>query len=243
MKQSQQKQILNLQQQIVTMEQEIEHLYAERRNLVRESESLLQELLHTEEQPFTSSDYQSELDCILNAKAELPKKAKVGCQGVRGAYSHQATDQFFAEPDIQFFVQFEDVFQAVEDGIVEYGILPIENSTAGSVTQVYDLMRKHNFYIIKDTKALIRHNLLTAAETTLDQLTDIYSHPQGLKQCLGLQKQYPNVQFHEYSNTAAAAKFVAEQKNPHLAAIASAKCAQLYNMYTLQKDVDRKSVV
>lgn len=237
MKSNQVKQILNLQQQITAMEKEIEHLYAERKLLVQESDALLSEVLQEKIQTPLGLDYQSELDVILDARAELPKAAKVGCQGVEGAYSHQAADQFFAQPDIQFFDKFEDVFAAVENGIVQYGVLPIENSTAGSVTQVYDLMRKHNFYIIKDTKVLVRHNLLTAVDTAVGQLTDIYSHPQALNQCMKLQEQYPGIQFHEYSNTAAAAKFVAAQNNPHLAAIASEKCARLYHMNQLQKDV------
>lgn len=241
MKQNQLKQILNLQQQIAAMEQEIEHLYGERKLLVQESEGLLQELLQNVEEPVTSADYQSDLDVILKARAELPSQARVACQGVEGSYSHQAADQFFAKPDIQFFDQFEDVFQAVESSAVEYGVLPIENSTAGSVVQVYDLMRKHSFYIIKDTKVLVRHNLLTAAETDLEELTDIYSHPQALSQCQELQEKYRNIRFHEYSNTAVAAKFVAEQKNSHLAAIASAKCAELYNMYFLQRDIQDMS--
>lgn len=237
MTQNQLKQILNLQQQIAAMEQEIEHLYGERKNLVGESEALLQELLQQQEAPVATADYQSELDVILKARAELPAQAKVACQGVEGSYSHQAADQFFAQPDIQFFDQFDDVFQAVESGAVQYGVLPIENSTAGSVVQVYDLMRKHSFYIIKDTKVLVRHNLLTAGETSLDQITDIYSHPQALSQCQGLQETYRNIHFHEFSNTAAAAKFVAEQQNPHWGAIASAKCAELYQMHFLQRDI------
>ena len=194
----------------------------------------------------------SRQSCLLGARGDLPAKiaeaiektphlfpqeAAVACQGVEGAYSHQAADQFFAQPEITFFDKFEDVFAAVEDGVVDYGVLPVENSTAGSVTQVYDLMRKHSFYITKATKVLVRHNLLTAAESTLDEVTDIYSHPQALSQCMALQEQYRDIRFHEYSNTAAAAKFVAQQHDPHLAAIASAKCAELYDMHTLRKDV------
>ena len=237
MRQNQLEQIRNLQMQIAAMEQEIEHLYAERKNLVQESESRLQDLLQTVEEPLSGAGHQSELDMILDARAELPHKARVACQGVEGSFSHQAADQFFAEPDIQFFEQFEDVFRAVETGEVEYGILPIENSTAGSVIPVYDLMRKHNFYIIKDTKVLVRHNLLTAMECALEDITDVYSHPQALSQCQELLEQYPAIRVHEYSNTAAAAKFVAEQRNTRMAAIASAKCAELYDMHLLQKDI------
>ncbi len=237
MRQNQLEQILNLQQQIAAMEQEIEHLYAERKNLMQETTAMLEEVLRQEEQPVASMDYQTELDLILDARAELPCKARVACQGVEGSFSHQAADQFFVEPEIRFFDQFEEVFQAVESGNVDYGVLPIENSTAGSVVQVYDLMRKHNFYIIKDTKVLVRHNLLTVDGSALEGLTDIYSHPQALGQCQILQETHPSIRFHEYSNTAAAAKFVAEQNNPHLGAIASAKCAQLYDLQPLKRDV------
>lgn len=237
MRQNQLDQIRNLQLQIAAMEQEIEHLYAERKNLVQETESRLQDLLQTVEEPMNGSGRQSELDRILDIRAELPDSARVACQGVEGSFSHQAADQFFTAPDIQFFEQFEDVFRAVENGEVEYGILPIENSTAGSVIPVYDLMRKHNFYIIKDTKVLVRHNLLTAMECSIEDITDVYSHPQALSQCQELLEQYPDIRIHEYSNTAAAAKFVAGERNTRMAAIASAKCAELYDLHLLQKDI------
>ena len=237
-KESQRDQIHNLQKQIAAMEREIEQLYAERKNLVMESEYLLMNLLDsTEEQPMNTAAYLSELDTIMLAQAELPEYAKVACQGVEGAYSNQAAEQFFTHPDIQYYTTFEEIFQAVEDGRVDYGVLPIENSTAGSVAQVYDLMRRHNFYIIKDTQVVVRHNLLTAGETSMEQLTDVFSHVQALDQCMKLREQYPHVIFHEYANTAMAAKFVAEENNPHYAALASAKCASLYDMHILKSDV------
>lgn len=237
-KELQKNQIHNLQKQIAAMEHEIEQLYAERKNLVMESEQLLMELLdEAGEQPMQSGAYLSDLDKVMLAQAEMPKHAKVACQGVEGAYSNQAAEQFFEEPEIQYYTQFEEIFQAVEDGRVEYGVLPIENSTAGSVAQVYDLMRRHNFYIIKDTQVAVRHNLLTADETAMEQLTDVFSHVQALDQCMKLREQNPQITFHEYANTAMAAKFVAEEHNPHYAALASAKCARLYDMHVLKSDV------
>ncbi len=237
-KESQREQMHNLQKQIAAMEREIEQLYAERKNLVMESEALLMDLLdETGEHPMQAGVYLTELDQVMLAEAELPKSARVACQGVEGAYSNQAAEQFFDAPEIYYYPQFEDVFRAVENGSVEYGVLPIENSTAGSVAQVYDLMRRHNFYIIKDTKVVVRHNLLTAGETSVEQLTDVYSHVQALDQCMKLREQYKHITFHEYTNTAMAAKFVAEENNPHYGALASSKCAQLYNMHVLQKDV------
>lgn len=236
--QEQQNQIRNIQKQIQGMEKELEQLIAERRALVQECDILMEEMLQqgTESAPYTGV-METELDRLLTAKGTLPKTAKVACQGVEGSYSNQAANQFFDHPEIVFYEQFEDVFHAVENDSVEFGILPIENSTAGSVIQVYDLMVKHNFFIIKDTKVTVRHNLLTGVETSMDQITDVYSHPQAISQCTELQEAYPHIRFHEYSNTAAAAKFVAEQKNPAVAAIASKQCATKYDMQILQSDV------
>ena len=237
-KQMQRDQIHNLQKQIAAMEREIEQLYAERKTLVMESEQMIMSLLETaDQQPMQTGAYLTELDKIMLAEAEFPSAARVACQGVEGSYSNQAAEQFFANPEIQYYTHFEEVFQAVEDGRVDYGVLPIENSTAGSVAQVYDLMRRHDFYIIKDTQVLVRHNLLTADETSMDALTDVYSHVQALDQCVQLREQYRNITFHEYANTAMAAKFVAESHNPHYAALASEKCAKLYNMSVLKSDV------
>ena len=230
-------QIHNLQTQIAAMEQEIEYLYAERRTLVRESEELLKDAVSNRKVVLPESTYESDLDLILKAQRELPEHAKVACQGVEGAYSHQAADQFFKDPEITFLKEFEDVFQAVEDGLVEYGVLPIENSTAGSVIPVFDLMRKHNFYIVRDTKVLVRHNLLSREPIGMEELTNVYSHPQALHQCQQLFQTHPNLIAHEYSNTAAAAKYVAGEKDRRLAAIASAKCARMYGLHIVEEDV------
>ena len=237
-KEAKRQQIHTLQKQLASMEREIEQLYAQRKNLVLESEHLLMELLNeTAVEPMQSEAYLSDLDQIMLTEAELPARAKVACQGVEGSYSNQAAEQFFADPEIYYYAYFDDVFQAVEDGSVDYGVLPIENSTAGSVAQVYDLMRRHNFYIIKDTKVVVSHNLLTAGPTNMEELTDVYSHVQALDQCMKLRESNRQITFHEYANTAMAAKFVADANNPHYAAIASGKCAQLYNMHVLQSDV------
>ena len=85
---------------------------------------------------------------IAKGDMQFPARAKVACQGVRGAYSGIATDRMFELADISYFKSFDGVFQAVEKGFCKYGVLPIENSSAGSVNQVYDLMKAHKFYIV-----------------------------------------------------------------------------------------------
>ena len=95
----------------------------------------------------------------------FPTKAVVACQGVEGAYSQIAADKLFSIADIMYFNSFEGVFRAVEKGLCRYGVLPVENSSHGSVTQVYDLMKKHNFHIVRSLKLKIDHSLLAKPGT------------------------------------------------------------------------------
>ncbi len=167
----------------------------------------------------------------------LPQKAKVGCQGVMGAYSSIAARRMFAQPDLRFYPHFGDVFDAVESGEIEYGVLPIENSSAGSVSAVYDLMKKHNFYIAAALKLRIDHCLVAKGPIPLQKVTKVYSHEQGINQCLGLFSQYPNMSPEVFSNTAAAAEFVAHSSDDTLAAISSKETAQLYGLHILKESV------
>src|SRR5699024_3064219 len=85
----------------------------------------------------------------------FPHGGRIACQGVEGAYSQRACERLFQDPSILYFHSFENVFSAVQNGLCSYGILPIENSTAGSVNQVYDLMSKYNFYIVRSLRVKI----------------------------------------------------------------------------------------
>ena len=100
----------------------------------------------------------------------FPKRATVACQGVAGAYSHAAAERLFQLPDIQFYNSFDDVFAAVENGDVEYGVLPIENSSYGSVVSIYNLMQHYNFYIVKSLRLRINHQLLAKPGTKLSDI-------------------------------------------------------------------------
>lgn len=233
----QDQQIYNLQQQITALEEEIGHLFSERKHLMEENRTLLATMLEQKEQNPTQTGYETPLDLILNQIKELPQQAKVACQGVAGSFSHQAADQFFTQPEICFFPQFEDVFQAVEKGSVEYGVLPIENSTAGSVVAVYDLMRRHNFYIVQETGVPVQHCLLGCAGTTLDSIAEVYSHPQALSQCQEFFQSHPQYDSNEFSNTAAAAQYIAKQKDTTIASISSRKCAELYQLSIIASDI------
>ncbi len=167
----------------------------------------------------------------------FPARSVVACQGVEGAYSQYACDKLFSMPSIMYFNRFQGVFQAVESGLCKYGILPIENSTAGSVNEVYDLMRKHRFYIVRSIKLRIDHNLLVKEGTKLGDVKEIISHQQALDQCSEFLKTLKDVKITVCENTAAAAKAVAESGRNDIAAISSKNCADLYGLHVLSDTI------
>lgn len=174
---------------------------------------------------------------IFGERKVFPKSAKVCCQGVSGAFSHRACRMLFENAEISFAEKFEDVFSAVQEGECEFGILPIENSSAGSVSQVYDLMQKYRFRIAKSVKVKIEHCLLAQSGVDISEITDVYSHPQAIAQCSDFLDAHPEIAVHSVSNTAFAAKLVSESDSRTSAAIASFECAELYNLNTLKREL------
>lgn len=184
-------------------------------------------------------------DCPLTEKIKrvvdenpklFPENVKVACQGVEGAYSQHACDRIFRYPVISYFEKWSGVFDAVTNGNCDYGILPIENSTAGSVNKVYDLLKTYNCYIARSIRLKVDHSLLAKRGTKLSDIKEIISHEQALNQCgdfissLGVKSTVAK-------NTAEAAKFVAESDRTDIAAIASPDCCELYPLIELQSAV------
>jgi chorismate mutase/prephenate dehydratase len=174
---------------------------------------------------------------LENTPKELPKAPMVACQGIEGAYSQIATDKIFRHANIMYFRTFDGVFQAVESGLCEYGILPIENSSYGSVTQVYDLMVGHNFHIVKDYKLRISHELLANHGAKLEDIREVYSHNQAIGQCSRFLKEHPDIKVNIVENTAVAAKSVADSGRTDVAAISSSDCQLLYGLDSLSDEI------
>jgi len=167
----------------------------------------------------------------------LPTHALVACQGTEGAYGQQACERLFPYPDIMYFDSFDGVFTAVEKGMCRYGILPIENSTAGSVTQVYDLMERHHFYIVGAQKLRIDHRLMRRNAGSQTPIREIVSHEQALRQCSRFLAAHPGIRATVMENTAVAAQFVAQSDRDDLAVIASKACAELYSLDIVDDDI------
>lgn len=187
---------------------------------------------------------QMESPLVQNIKTALeetpkvfPTKATVACQGVAGAYSQQACEKLFKMPKIMFMKNFNGVFAAINQGLCQYGILPLENSTAGSVNQIYDLMMKYNFYIVKSVKMKIDHSLLVKKTVKKEDIREIFSHEQAIMQCEEYLKNFPQAKITVCENTAEAAKMVAESDREDVAALASFACGQLYGLNCIEESV------
>jgi chorismate mutase/prephenate dehydratase len=194
------------------------------------SRSAQARLMRPDAEPFADA-----LDAAVAGTPKLfPKSALVACQGAEGAYSQQACDVMFNMPGILYFSGFEGVFQAVEKGMCRYGVLPLENSLAGSVTDVYDLMKAHKFFIARSVKLRIEHRLLTVPGVALTEIREIVAHEQALRQCARFLSGLKDVKLTPFANNATAARYVADSGRRDIAAIASARNASLYGLEPLE---------
>lgn len=176
-------------------------------------------------------------DALKETAPNFPARPLVACQGVEGAFSQQACDKIFASPNIMYLNSFEGVFRAIDQGLCRYGILPVENSTAGTVNRIYDLMMAYDFSIVRSTRVKVDHCLLANPGAQLSGITEIVSHEQAIAQCEGFIKSLNGVKMTPVENTALAAKMVYESGRSDIAALSSRKCADLYQLACLKSSV------
>ena len=179
-------------------------------------------------------------DAIENTPRLFPQNPMVACQGVEGSYAQIACEKMVKNPFIMYFKSFEGVFNAIEQGLCQYGILPLENSTAGSVKKVYDLMITHNFSIVRTFRLKVDHNLLVNRDTKLEDIREIYSHEQAIGQCAAFLEKLPGAKVIAVENTAVAAQMVAQSHRKDVAAISSRSCAELYGLENLCSSIQDK---
>lgn len=173
----------------------------------------------------------AQIKTSLAAGSELfPQTGLVACQGVEGANQQVACDHLLPRGNIVYVKTFAAVVSAVESGLCKFGVLPIENSSNGSVRAVYDLLQTHKLSIVRSTRLCIRHELLALPGVKLEDITEIYSHEQAIGQCSKFLNGLNGVRVIPCANTAVAAKMVAESGNRHAAAISSHPCAALYGL-------------
>lgn len=175
--------------------------------------------------------------------ARLPVNApRVAYQGAPGAYSEQAALNFFG-PDTatEGLEQFEDCFLALRKGQADYAVLPIENSSTGAIRQIYDLLTQYECYMVGETTVKVEHCLMALPGATLDTITHVYSHEQGLFQCERYLNAHPEWKQVPQADTAGSAQMVADSGDLTKAAICSARAAELYGLTILARGINHNS--
>lgn len=164
---------------------------------------------------------------------------KVGYSGVQGSFSHQALLEYFGDnTETSCFLTFKDVFEAIQNDEIKYGILPVENSSTGSITEVYDLLGKYNFYIVGEQCIHVEHNLLGIKDTKLCDIKEVYSKDQGFLQCSEFFENHRNWKLVPGTNTAKSAEYISKENSKDKACVASKKAAEVYGLEILKENIN-----
>jgi|LGVE01.1.fsa_nt_gb chorismate mutase/prephenate dehydratase len=167
----------------------------------------------------------------------------IGYQGTQGSYSEEMAMAYFGDNCNRMnYETFEDVFNALEENEITYGVLPIENSSTGAIKEVYDLLIKYGFNIAGEYNLKVDHHLIGIRGTNLDEIKEVYSHPQGIEQCNNFLSYYPSWQKINFLNTASSVKYVSQKQDKSIAAIGSKRAAQIYNLSILKENINDNKV-
>ncbi len=166
--------------------------------------------------------------------------APVACAGVEGSYAEKTAKRLFPDAQVKHYKLFEDVFEAVNKGEAPFGVIPVENSTAGSVHEAYDLIMKYKFYIVGAYSLEVNHCLCANENAKYEDIEEVYSHPQALSQCSKFLKDFDFTGIN-YTNTAAAAKFVKNSGRTNIGAICSEDAAKKYGLKILKANIQNVS--
>lgn len=180
------------------------------------------------------------IEAAVDKEDEFSKKTIVACAGVEGSYADETALILFKNADIKHYRIFEDVFEAVNKGESPFGIVPVENSTAGSVHEVYDLIIKYRFYVIGSYSLEVNHCLCARKGVKYEDIEEVYSHPQALSQCSEFLKNFDFTGVN-YTNTAAAAKFVSQSERKDIGVICSSDAAKKYDLQILKSRIQNIS--
>ena len=162
---------------------------------------------------------------------------RIAFQGAPGAYSEAAAQRAWPGVETVPMDQFEDVFAAVASGLTSHGLLPVENSTGGSIHRNYDLLLEHDLPIVAETELQVVHHLVALPGTELAQIRRVCSHPQALAQCESFLRSLPNVEIVATYDTAGSARLIRDQSLRDTAAVASARAAEIFGLTVVQSAI------
>lgn len=192
-----------------------------------------------------SRSLQDSIRCVeTTLNIDPVKGARVAYGGIPGSYGESALIKYFGSAAGSMHARdtFAEVCDALQEGSVDYGVLPIENTITGAITEVYDLIRNRNLHIVGETCLPIVHNLIGHKGAKLEDITQVYSHPQGLEQCSAFLDAKGSWQQMPMKNTALGVLHVAESKDKSSAAIGSVRAADLYNLEVLAPAIQNSIV-
>jgi len=164
---------------------------------------------------------------------------KIGYQGVSGAYSDMAVRMFFGSDEYEevCFSDFEDMLHSVDKGELDYALFPVENTTTGIIARTYDYFQYYNVYAVGEVVVPVKHNLIVIPGTKPEEIKEVYSHPEALKQCHYFFRNHPAMKSMAYEDTALSVKYIKEEGDKSKAALASSLAAELHDMEILAPDV------
>lgn len=216
----------------------------------REEEVIKNGIKHLNDKRFSDS-VEKFLNSIMKISREMQNEIIlsyeknniiVGFQGVSGSFSEQALLEYFGyDISTKPVEQFEDIFIELKNNKIDYGVLPIENSSTGAIAEVYDLLNKYDCYITGEICLKVDQNLLGIKGASIEDIEEVYSHPQAFSQSTEFLKNYPRWKLIPYKNTAKSAEYVKNQNNKKLAAIGSKKAAELYGLDVLKSNINFNS--
>jgi len=188
--------------------------------------------------PTNSIDY-SDVESDINSD----QSKSLAVLGGKGAYSYLAAKKYFSNSENTYLAcdSFENVLTSVEQGKVDFGVIPIENTTSGGITEVYDLLLESNLSIIGEEKYSVNHCLVGLKETQLADITEVVGHPQASRQCSQNLKGLVAANIHLIESTAHALEYVVNQDSPNIAAIASKEAAKLFGLTVLKSDISNQT--
>lgn len=207
------------------------------KDLIAKNVSYIQEEKYKE---FYLEQFAKMLEVSKNYQKQIINKDVIGYGGTKGAFSHIASMNLFPNYKYQAFTTFDEVVKAVENGEVEYGVIPFENSFTGEVGETSDLLRDHQVYIRDMYDLKINQNLLGVKGAKLSDVKQVYSHPQGLSQCTLFLKGR-GIEKIAYPNTALAAQYVASTQDKSKAAIASIETAKIFDLEVMEENINNTS--
>ncbi|MGL6106949.1 bifunctional chorismate mutase/prephenate dehydratase [Romboutsia sp.] len=203
------------------------------KELIKHTEDLLKCLMKE------SKKYQynkTNLKEIPLSKGEI---LKIGFQGTKGSYSEEALIEYFGEEHELFnYEKFEGVFEALKYKYIDYGVLPIENTSTGSISQIYDLLKKYGYYIVGETKIKVEHYLLGVKGARILDIEEIYSHHQGFEQSSDFLNTLPSCKMIPYYNTAISAKYVKDCNDTSKACVCSKRAKKIYDLEVLKPNIN-----